>query len=84
MANRVQSDIIRDIINFLSGHPKCSAVEVSSWVGIPLQKAKDLCKTLAQDGLLVEGSRRVFHAFIAIYTIRGVITPERLAPYEVA
>ena len=65
---------IREILALLSDKKPRTFVEISSWVGISLQKAKALCWVLYYENVLVLSTKDTFFGKTTVVSIKRPLT----------
>ena len=70
---------IREILALLSDKKPKSFVEISSWVGISLQKARALCWVLYYENVVTIGTKTTFFGKSTVVSIKEPLTTEYLA-----
>jgi hypothetical protein len=75
---RTQNTAIREILALLSDKKPKTFAEISSWVGISLQKAKALCWVLYYENVVTIGTKPAFFGDITVVAIKEPLTTEYL------
>ena len=73
---RKQNTAIREILALLSDKKPRTFAEISSWVGISLQKAKALCWVLYYENVLTLGTKSTFFGNTTTVAIKEPLTDE--------
>ncbi len=73
-----QNTAIREILALLSDKKPRTFAEISSWVGISLQKARALCWVLYYENVLVLGTKSTFFGKTTTVAIKEPLTDEYL------
>jgi hypothetical protein len=73
-----QNTAIREILALLSDKKPRTFAEISSWVGISLQKAKALCWVLYYENALTIGTKPTFFGKTTVVSIKEPLTDEYL------
>lgn len=76
---RRHNTTLREILALLSDKKPRTFTEISSWVGISLQKAKALCWVLYYENVLTIGTKDTFFGTSTVVSIREPLTSEYLA-----
>lgn len=76
---RKHNTTIREILAMLSDKKPRTFVEISSWVGISLQKARALCWVLYYENVLTIGTKTTFFGKSTVVSIKEPLTTEYLA-----
>ena len=76
---RRHNTAIREILAMLSDKKPRTIMEISSWVGISLQKARGLCWVLYYDNVVAIGTKDTFFGKTTVVSIREPLTSEYLA-----
>ena len=71
-----QNTTIREILALLSDKKPRTFAEISSWVGISLQKAKALCWVLYYENVLALGTKPTFFGKTTTVAIKEPLTDE--------
>jgi hypothetical protein len=75
---RKQNTAIREILALLSDKKPRTFAEISSWVGISLQKTKALCWVLYYENVVVLGTKPTFFGKTTTVAIKEPLTDEYL------
>lgn len=77
-AIRKHNTAIREILALLSDKKPRTFAEISSWVGISLQKAKALCWVLYYENAVSIGTKDTFFGKTSVVAIKEPLTNEYL------
>ena len=61
-------DEIIAILNYLENHKKATATAIGSWCGMSNQKARSLCRLMAQYNLVQISEGKAFYGRTILYT----------------
>ena len=75
---RTQNTAIREILALLSDKKPRTFMEISSWVGISLQKARALCWVLYYENVVTIGTKPTFFGKTTTVAIKEPLTAEYL------
>jgi hypothetical protein len=75
---RTQNIAIREIVALLSDKKSRTFGEISSWVGISLQKARALCRVLYNDNVVTIATKPTFFGKTTVVSIKEPLTNEYL------
>lgn len=75
-AIRKHNTAIREILALLSDKKPRTFTEISSWVGISLQKAKALCWVLYYDNVVKLSTKSTFFGKSTVVSLKEPLTPE--------
>lgn len=71
---RKHNTAIREILALLSDKKPRTITEISSWVGISLQKARGLCWVLYYDNVVTIGTKPTFFGKTTVVSIKEPLT----------
>jgi hypothetical protein len=75
---RTQNTAIREILALLSDKKPRTIMEISSWTGISLQKARGLCWVLYYDNVVTIVTKPTFFGKTTVVSIKEPLTDEYL------